>query len=41
MEQGRIVSQAQFDLVAYAAPPEKQAAATAVGNGAKPGPAGK
>jgi hypothetical protein len=41
MEQGRIVSQAQFDLVAYAAPPEKQVAATPVANVAKPNPVGK
>ena len=41
MEQGRIVSQAQFDLVAYAAPTEKQVAATAAVNGAKPALVGK
>lgn len=41
MEQGRIVSQAQFDLVAYAAPPEKQAAAIPVENVGKPAPTGK
>ena len=41
MEQGRVVSQTQFDLVAYAAPPEKQVAAVAAANPAKPAPAGK
>ena len=42
MEQGRIVSQAQFDLVAYAAPSEKkQLSAMPGANSAKPAPAGK
>lgn len=37
MEQGRVVSQAQFDLVAYAAPAEKQVAAVqANGSAGKP-----
>ena len=38
MEQGRIVSQTAFDLVAYAAPQEKRIAATPA---AKPGPGAK
>lgn len=42
MEQGRIVSQAQFDLVAYAAPAEKQvAAAPAAGVAGKTAQSGK
>lgn len=41
MEQGRIVSQAQFDLVAYAAPSERQVATTPVASVAKPVPGGK
>lgn len=38
MEQGRIVSQAQFDLVAYAAPPEPKITAIPAANVAKPTP---
>lgn len=41
MEQGRVVSQTQFDLVAYAAPPDKQVAAVPAANMAKPAVAGK
>lgn len=41
MDQGRVVSQTQFDLVAYAAPSQKQVAAVAAANLAKPATAGK
>lgn len=41
MDQGRVVSQTQFDLVAYAAPPEKQVAAVPAANLVKPATAGK
>ncbi len=41
MDQGRIVSQAQFDLVAYAAPREKQVAAASASNVARPAPVGQ
>ncbi len=41
MEQGRVVSQTQFDLVAYAAPPDKQVAAVPADNLAKPAQPGK
>lgn len=41
MEQGRIVSQAQFDLVAYAAPTEKRVAAVPVSTAIKPTQVGK
>ncbi|MEC4890130.1 MAG: type 4a pilus biogenesis protein PilO [Nitrospira sp.] len=41
MDQGRVVSQTQFDLVAYAAPPEKQVAAVPTANLAKPVQPGK
>jgi type IV pilus assembly protein PilO len=39
IEQGRIVSQTTFDLVAYAAPLEKQAAVTPGPAAAKAAPA--
>ena len=41
LEQGRIVSQTAFDLVAYAAPQEKQAAGAPVTAAAKPVPGAK
>lgn len=41
MDQGRVVSQTQFDLVAYAAPSQKQVAAVPAANLAKPAAAGK
>jgi type IV pilus assembly protein PilO len=41
VEQGRVVTQTQFDLVAYAAPPDKQVAAVPAATLAKPAPAGK
>lgn len=41
MDQGRVVSQTQFDLVAYAAPSQKQVAAVTAANLAKPAAAGK
>jgi type IV pilus assembly protein PilO len=41
VEQGRIVSQTTFDLVAYAAPQDKPVTATPAPVGAKPGQVGK
>lgn len=41
MDQGRVVSQTQFDLVAYAAPSGNQAAVVPAANPVKPGQAGK
>jgi type IV pilus assembly protein PilO len=41
LEQGRIVSQTSFDLVAYAAPQEKPAISTPVTAGGKPAQVGK
>ena len=41
MDQGRVVSQTQFDLVAYAAPSQKPVAAVPAANLAKAAPGGK